>query len=339
MMKFFSRRKIYVFIFIILVGGWAGIELSGWRPWQQENVVSPVVVPGLPLAAVTSSGSAFLTSSIALVPQKMPVATASKAVVTVKPTSTSTRPNTTKSISSAFWQPTVGDTFQWLFESSLQNQTTPQADVYDVDMFDVSTKVIAELHAKKKRVVCYISVGSFENWRPDKDSFPDEVLGNDYSGWEGERWLDVRNLKVLGPLMKKRFELAKAKGCDGIDADNITGFDENTGFTITAAEQLTYNRYIASLAHSLGMSIGQKNDGAQINDLINYYDWAIIESCADQGWCALFRPYPARGKAVFQVEYSDSDVDFKTFCAEAKNNKFSAQLKHRNLDAWQQLCP
>jgi hypothetical protein len=42
--------------------------------------------------------------------------------------------------------------------------------------------------------------GSWENWRPDKDDFPPEILGNHFDGWAGERWLDVRRIDVLGPI-------------------------------------------------------------------------------------------------------------------------------------------
>jgi hypothetical protein len=42
-------------------------------------------------------------------------------------------------------------------------------------------------------------VGSWEDWRPDKDQFPPEVLGNDYDGWQGEKWLDIREIDKLAP--------------------------------------------------------------------------------------------------------------------------------------------
>lgn len=46
-------------------------------------------------------------------------------------------------------------------------------------------------------MVCYISIGSVENWRDDADDFPAEAIGNDYDGWEGEKWLDINNEVII----------------------------------------------------------------------------------------------------------------------------------------------
>lgn len=324
-----SSQKMRVLFWITLLVVLVFILIL--KPWFKEGKPTALIV-----SAVSSTMAVSSTTNVLQQPLQV-TSTPAPAVKKIVAAPTSTK--VTKPFASLFWKPAVNSTFEWLFESSLKNQTDPKADVYDVDMFDVSAKVIAQLHAQKKNVVCYISVGSLEEWRPDKNNFPASVVGNDYSGWPGENWLDISNLKILQPIMKKRFELARTKGCDGIDVDNIDGFSEDTGFSISYSDQITYNRWLAQTAHQLGLSIGLKNDGEQLKDLLASYDWAIIEDCADQGWCAEFRPFTKSGKAVFQVEYTDTNVDFKTFCAEANTNKFSAQLKHRNLDAWTRMCP
>lgn len=84
------------------------------------------------------------------------------------------------------------------------------------------------------------------------------MLGNDYDGWPGERWLDVRNLKVVLPLMQRRFRDAVAKGCQGIDPDNMNGWSVNTGFPITFNDQLLYNQAIAREVRRLDVTL-QKN--------------------------------------------------------------------------------
>lgn len=232
---------------------------------------------------------------------------------------------------------TIGTPFDWLFGSSLTNYASLEAALYDVDTFDVSVTTIKELHKRGKKVVCYINVGSWEDWRSDKEAFPQEALGNEYAGWEGERWLDIRN-PALRPIMQQRLNLAKNKGCDAIDPDNIDGYANDTGFPITAKEQITYDRWIAAEAHARGMSIGQKNAGELIGDLISSYDWALLESCVDQGWCAEFSPFIRQGKAVFDVEYTDSTITLSAACAAAHTYNFTVLIKHRNLDAWTENC-
>ena len=81
--------------------------------------------------------------------------------------------------------------------------TSVEAQVYDIDLY-VDQSVINELHARGVKVIGYISVGSWEDKRPDAQQFPPEVLGNDYEGWPGERWLDIRRLDLLAPIMQAR---------------------------------------------------------------------------------------------------------------------------------------
>src|SRR3989304_9572403 len=105
------------------------------------------------------------------------------------PNGVSTTPMTSPvSPSKKWWRPSVGLTWQWQIGNN-DIDTSIEADVYDVDLY-VAQSIIDELHAKGRKVICYISVGSWEDWRPDKDGFPPEILGNNYEGWRGEKWLD-----------------------------------------------------------------------------------------------------------------------------------------------------
>ena len=156
--------------------------------------------------------------------------------------------------------------------------------MYGIDLFDNAPSVVASLHAhywhKLNRVViCYMSAGTWENWRPDASAFPKSVLGKPVSGWAGERWLDIRQIGILGPIMDARLDLCKQKGFDGVEADNVDGYANPTGFPLTPSDQITYNMFLAAQAHIRGLSIGLKNDLDQVNDLLPYFDWALDEQC------------------------------------------------------------
>ena len=159
---------------------------------------------------------------------------------------------------SDWWHPVPGLTWQWQL-ADLPVDTNVDADVFDLDLFDTSPDVIRELHLKGRKVICYISVGSREDWRSDAEQFPTQVLGNEYVGWPGETWLDIRQIDRLAPIMRARLDLCKLAGFDAVEPDNIDIHDNETGFEISYDEQLVYARWLADEAHSRGLAIGIKN--------------------------------------------------------------------------------
>lgn len=233
----------------------------------------------------------------------------------------------------AIWQPALMTSWQIQFTGRLDQSVN--ATMYDIDLFDNAASVVASLHAKGRKAICYISAGTWEDWRPDAGQFPSSVKGNDVSGWPGERWLDIRRLDILGPIMKARMDLCKAKGFDGIDPDNVDGYTNNTGFPLTYQDQLTYNIFLANEAHARGLSIGLKNDLLQVNDLLPYFDWALNEQCFQYDECSYLLPFIRAGKAVFEIEY---DLSVSQFCHRANAMNFNAMKKQRSLSAWRQPC-
>ena len=211
--------------------------------------------------------------------------------------------------------------------------------MYDIDLFETDKSVVASLHERGRKVVCYISAGSWEEWRPDATRFPPSTVGKEYDGWPGEKWLDIRRIDLLAPVMRARLDQCRAKGFDGVEPDNIDGYTNNTGFPLTYADQIKYNTWLATEAHERGLSIGLKNDPDQVTDLLAYFDWALTEDCFAENWCRQLLPFVAAGKAVFSAEYTDAGMTRDRFCPQAKAMNLNAILKHRDLDAFQEACP
>ena len=124
-----------------------------------------------------------------------------------------------------------------------------------------------------------------------------------------------------------------------MEPDNVDGYQNATGFPLTAADQLRFNRWLAQEAHARGLAIGLKNDADQTPDLVADFDFALTEDCFDQGWCDLTQPFLQSGKPVLDAEYTDTGISLTAFCPRAKELGIAAILKHRNLDAWRQTCP
>ncbi|MBK8617601.1 MAG: endo alpha-1,4 polygalactosaminidase [Anaerolineales bacterium] len=237
----------------------------------------------------------------------------------------------------SWWHPTVGLTWQWHINGE-DVDTSIEADVYDIDLY-APQATIDELHAKGRKVICYMSVGSWEDWRPDKDQFPPEVLGNDYDGWPGEKWLDIREIDKLAPIMRARLDLCKSKGFDAVEPDNMEIHTNDTGFPLTYDDQLKFALWLADEAHQRGLAIGQKNASDQVADLVDVYDFAITEDYFFYDEAETMKPYINAGKPVFAAEYTDLGGDFESFCEKSKQLNFSTILKNRNLDSWIQNCP
>jgi hypothetical protein len=239
---------------------------------------------------------------------------------------------------STWWQPAPGLTWQWQLSEPPVNLSV-DAQVYDIDVFDNDASVVKTLHDRGRKVIGYISVGSREDWRPDADRFPPEVLGKDYDGWPGEKWLDVRRIDLLAPIMLRRLDLCKAKGFDAVEPDNIQIHDNATGFPITYKDQLKYARWLADEAHARGLAIGLKNASDMVMEALSFFDFAITEDCFYEGWCEQVLPFIAAGKPVFAAEYTDTGVNFSAACNWGKQHNISFILKNRILTAFRITCP
>ena len=227
---------------------------------------------------------------------------------------------TQKTQNSSLWIPRPGLRWQWQLENCRNINTNYDVDVYDIDLFDSPQEAIDLLHSKGIKVICYFSAGTFENYRNDSSGFPDSVIGNKLEDWPDERWLDVSNYKLFSDIMLRRLALAAKKKCDAVEADNVDAYENNNGFDITYDDQLRYNKWLAEQAHKLGLSIGLKNDLGQVNDLVDYFDFAVNEECFYYNECEKLLPFIKRNKAVFGVEYGLSP---DRFCRKANSMNFS----------------
>lgn len=232
------------------------------------------------------------------------------------------------------WAPQPGTSWQWQLSGTID--TSVDVDMYDIDLFDAPQGTIDALHADGRVVVCYFSAGSYENWRPDEGDYPMAALGDPLDDWPGERWIDIRDATVR-QILEARLDLAVSKNCDGVEPDNVDGYANDSGFALTGADQLDFNRFLATEAHARGLSIGLKNDLDQVTDLVADFDWALNEECFEYDECDLLAPFVSADKAVFTVEYGSASLA-DTVCPDANSRDFDTLIKNLDLDAWRVAC-
>lgn len=233
-----------------------------------------------------------------------------------------------------WWRPQPGTSWQWQLTGALD--TSVDAAVFDVDGELTSAATVADLHRLGARAICYVDAGAWESYRPDADAFPPEVLGKPVEGWPEERWLDIRRTDVLLPIMEARIAACRDKGFDAVEPDLVEGYLADTGFPLTRADQLAYNRALAQIAHRHGLGIALKNTPELVAELEPSFDFAVVEECFAYRECDAYLPFIRAGKAVLHVEYEGALEDF---CPTTTRLGFSSMKKRLSLDAWRQVCP
>lgn len=237
----------------------------------------------------------------------------------------------------ARWQPKpTAAAWQWQLQGKID--TSIEAGVYEVDGFEVGAKTVARLHRLRRRAICYLDVGSWENYRPDAGRFPKKIIGRAYEGYPDEHWLDIRRIDLLAPILRHRFDLCRRKGFDGVEPDNIAGYENRTGFPLSAGDQLRFNRWVAREVHRRGMAVALKNDPGQVPELLDSFDFAVVEECFAYDECGEFSPFVAAGKRVFVAEYEEP---LAAICDQAERLRFSVIHKDYDLFArpWEPCVP
>jgi hypothetical protein len=246
---------------------------------------------------------------------------------------TAINPDIPPLLEGTWYRPAVGVSWQW--QLSREVNTTYAAELYDIDLFDTPQATIDRLQAQKKRVICYFSAGSYEAYRPDAWQFHEEELGAAIDGFPDERWLDIRSANVIR-IMRHRLDLAHQKHCDGVELDNVDGYSNDSGFNLTAQDQLAFNRLMANEAHARGLSVALKNDLEQVVELVDYFDFSINEQCHEFDECDLLAAFIASGKPVLNAEYQSPlvrDASLRAQLCEASDRmQFSTLVLPVTLD-------
>jgi hypothetical protein len=120
-----------------------------------------------------------------------------------------------------------------------------------------------------------------------------------------------------------------------VEPDLVDGYRNDTGFPLTAADQLAYNIALAGLAHERGLAVALKNDLEQVPELVDHMDFAINEQCFEFDECDRLLPFVRAGKAVLHVEY---DLPVSAFCRRAAELGFSSMRKPLDLGAERTPC-
>lgn len=225
---------------------------------------------------------------------------------------------------------------QWQYQLQGTIDRSNPARVFDIDGADTPRATVRALQRDGRYVVCYFSAGTYEDFRSDSRRLPARVRGRPVEGFEEERWLDIRRLDVIAPVLRDRMRACARKGFDAVEPDNVDGFDNATGFPLTGSDALRFTRWLASTAHRLGLAVGLKNATDLVSALAPRFDFAVVEECFQYDECDRYSPFVKRGKPVYEVEYAGT---LRRLCPRAARLGINTILKGVDLKAPSRPCP
>lgn len=255
-----------------------------------------------------------------------------------------------QAVSSTIWQPAIGSTWNYQLytpptDSQMKNPSKYQ--VWGIDLFDTNTSTIKAIQASGSKVVCYFSGGSYEPNRNDSSKFQASDMGSALGGWPGEYWLKYNSQNVRS-IMQARLDIAKLKGCNGVDPDNMDAYNNDNGWGATQQDTIDYITFLSTQAANRGLAIGLKNSLEVVSDsVVGMVQYSINEACSQYNECTTLTPFKTAGKPVFNVEYPKGDTINTNSVTGTKKNKACSDptsggitkiIKNRNLDDWIQLC-
>jgi hypothetical protein len=278
--------------------------------------------------------------------------------------SPSAAPSTSAASSASWWHPTAsgpndGPEFQWELDHPLNlksrsdmgigdlnelHKTSPTPTVYDIDGIINPASTIAALHKLGDKTICYIEVGAAGNYYSAaqehlKTTYYAQLkaahdLGDGVSGYP-ERYLNIKAASTLRIIEAMIRQQCSAKGFDAVEPDIDDSFSDTTGFGITEAQNISYDKTLGAYAHSLGLAWGQKNGDANSEfsaALEPTTDFLLDEECNFYHTCNVVTPpYVHAGKLVLNAEYtadwgSDVFTDLAKFCTADLNGHIDGVL-------------
>ena len=181
----------------------------------------------------------------------------------------------------------------------LQRTGTSAVDIYDIDGFLTTAAEVNQIHTTWQaatlphpKAFCYLDL-AWEDYRPDGSptvlggAFPASTLGNIYYGYPQERWVDLRQLDALKPMLDARISMCAQKGFDAVELDDIDSFEPSstTGFNLTPGDAQNFLAWVDNEIHLHGMTVLWKNTGILSWWGRDYSDGAVVEECYTYSEC------------------------------------------------------
>ena len=186
-------------------------------------------------------------------------------------------------------------------------ETGVKVRAYHVSLEQAGEEQIKELAASGKIVICHFNAGAISEKSDDFDSIDVDAIGSSHVNRDDLFWMDYRSDDVIEYIDSMLLK-AKDSDCSGVAPWYLDGFDGDSGFSLTKQSQSEFNQAIVEKAHRHRLTVGWVNGASLVSQMVDYFDWALVEECSQFAECSQYKKFIDAGKAVFQVEYGPVDT-------------------------------
>lgn len=232
-------------------------------------------------------------------------------IPTIPTTTTTTTTTTTIPTTTTKFKPDMKIlNLAWSNSSNHAKTKSGTEDVVLLDC-DVDSSVVATHVKAGKLVIGYLSVGTYEPYRSDKDEWPKSTIGPMNTEWK-ENWLALDHWQEIKPVMTNRLKMVKSKGFHAFEADNISvidQFEDEATQKKNIATNVQYANWLADTAHSVGLLAVFKNGPLLSKDVVQKYDALITEQALKYtDDIKSYNIFKDNSKPIFDFEYDPIDA-------------------------------
>jgi cysteinyl-tRNA synthetase len=225
---------------------------------------------------------------------------------------------------------------------------------------------VGDLQDSGKTVLAYFEIGSIEDFRPEYDDLPDDMILNQWPEWPEEyfvrywepAWWDT----VIGP----RVDQALEAGFDGVYLDTPLAYENIDLSLVEGEDRESLGRKMVDLIVRIseyakdqdpGFLVFPQNspelrrypgyvdaiDGLGVEELFFAADDDTSDQPCEQDWCAEnladVEALRDEGKVILAVDYAEEPGNIADACDRYDEEGFAGYVTDRALDTITPPCP
>jgi cysteinyl-tRNA synthetase, unknown class len=225
---------------------------------------------------------------------------------------------------------------------------------------------IAALQESGKTVLAYFEIGAIEDFRPEYDSLPEDLILNQWPDWPEEYFVRYWEPEWWDQVVQPRLDQALEAGFDGVYLDTPLAYEEIELELAPDEDRDSLGRKMVDLLMRISEYAKERDDafmivpqnapelrlhdgyteaidGLGIEDLFFASDEDSGDIACDQDWCTEnlehTRALRDAGKLILAVDYASDPANVAEACRRYTEEGFTGYVTTRPLDTLTPPCP